>query len=80
MKSQRYEYRKFVLGAIAFFIVMAYVVRLAFLQLGDSNYKESADIAKTAIKTGQSVRDVLKSKGLFSDEEVEKILDPQTMV
>jgi aspartate ammonia-lyase len=43
-------------------------------------YAESADIAKTAIKTGQSVRDVLKSKGLFSDEEVEKILNPETMV
>ena len=43
-------------------------------------YTESADIAKTAIKTGQSVRDVLKSKGIFSDEEVEKILDPETMV
>ena len=43
-------------------------------------YAESADIAKTAIKTGQSVREILKSKGLFSDEEVEKILNPETMV
>ena len=43
-------------------------------------YAESADIAKTAIKSGESVRAVLKSKGLFSDEEVEKILDPETMV
>ena len=43
-------------------------------------YKESADIAKTAIKTGESVREVLKSKNLFSEEEIEEILDPQTMV
>ena len=43
-------------------------------------YAESADIAKTAIKTGESVREVLKSKKLMSDEEVDKILDPSTMV
>ncbi len=43
-------------------------------------YAESADIAKTAIKTGQSVRELLKSKGIFTDEEIEKILDPETMV
>ena len=43
-------------------------------------YKESADIAKKAISTGASVRDVLKSTGLFTDEEIEKILDPETMV
>ena len=43
-------------------------------------YKESADIAKTALKTGQNVRDVLKNAQLFSEEEVEKILDPETMV
>ena len=43
-------------------------------------YAESADIAKTAIKTGESVREVLKSKKLFSEEEIEKILDPTTMV
>ena len=43
-------------------------------------YKESADIAKEAIKTGASVRDVLRSTKLFTDEEIEKILDPETMV
>ena len=43
-------------------------------------YKESADIAKKAISTGASVRDVLKTTGLFTDEEIEKILDPETMV
>ena len=43
-------------------------------------YKESADIAKEAIKTGASVREVLRKTKLFSDEEIEKILDPETMV
>ena len=43
-------------------------------------YKESADIAKTAIKTGASVREILKSKQIMSDEEVDKLLDPATMV
>ena len=43
-------------------------------------YKESADIAKEAIKTGASVRDVLRRTKLFTDEEIEKILDPESMV
>ena len=43
-------------------------------------YKESADIAKEAIKTGASVREVLRKTKLFSDEEIEQILDPETMV
>jgi len=36
--------------------------------------------AKTAIKTGESVRQVLKNKNIFSDEEIDKLLDPATMV
>ena len=43
-------------------------------------YKVSADIAKEAIKSGKSIRTVLKSKKIFTDEEIEKILDPETMV
>jgi len=43
-------------------------------------YKVSADIAKTAIKTGESVREVLKSKNIYSEEEIDKILDPYSMV
>jgi len=43
-------------------------------------YTESADIAKTAIKTGESVRDVLKRKDIMSEEEIDKLLDPATMV
>ena len=43
-------------------------------------YKESADIAKEAIRTGASVREVLRKTKLFTDEEIERILDPETMV
>jgi len=43
-------------------------------------YKESADIAKTAIATGDSVRQVLKDKSKLSEEEIDKLLDPTTMV
>lgn len=43
-------------------------------------YKESADIAKAAIATGESVREVLLSKHTMSEEEVDELLDPATMV
>ncbi len=43
-------------------------------------YKLSADIAKTAIKTGLPVREILKSKNIFTDEEIDEILDPENMV
>ena len=43
-------------------------------------YAESADIAKTAIKTGESVRNVLKDKDILSDDEIDRLLDPTTMV
>ena len=43
-------------------------------------YKESADIAKKAISTGASVREVLRSTKIFTDEEIERLLDPASMV
>ncbi|MDO5483042.1 MAG: penicillin-binding protein 2 [Bacteroidaceae bacterium] len=43
MKNHIYEYRKFVIGGIAFVIVLCYVVRLAFLQLSNEEYKTRAD-------------------------------------
>lgn len=43
-------------------------------------YKKSADIAKDAIKTGKSVRDVLKKENILSEAEINRILDPETMV
>ena len=44
MKNHRYEYRQFVLGGIALVIVLCYIIRLAFLQLSDEEYKTRADI------------------------------------
>lgn len=43
-------------------------------------YQASAEIAKAAIKTGKSVRCLLKEKHNLTDEEIDKILDPKTMV
>ena len=43
-------------------------------------YTFAADIAKKAIKTGQSVRELLHESGKFTDEEIDKILDPHSMV
>ena len=43
-------------------------------------YKESAAIAKAAIATGKSVREVLLASGIMSEEEIDKLLDPGTMV
>ena len=43
-------------------------------------YKVSADIAKAAIASGQSVREVLESKNILSQQEIDQILNPETMV
>lgn len=43
-------------------------------------YKLSADIAKTAIKTGEPIRKILRSKNIFTDAEIDEILDPTNMV
>ncbi len=43
-------------------------------------YTVSADIAKKTIKTGESVREVLKDKKIYSEEEINDILDPFKMV
>ena len=43
MKNHVYENRKFIIGGIALVIVLCYIVRLAFLQLSDGEYKSRAD-------------------------------------
>lgn len=43
-------------------------------------YEVAADIAKTAIRTGKSVRELLKERNLLSDEEINRVLDPHSMV
>ena len=43
MKNHVYDYRQFVLAGIALVIVLCYIIRLAFLQLSDEEYKSRAD-------------------------------------
>ena len=42
-------------------------------------YKEAARIAKTALKTGKSVRSLLLEQAFITEKELEKILDPYLM-
>jgi aspartate ammonia-lyase len=43
-------------------------------------YDASTQIAKEALETGRSVYDLVLAKGLLSREELNKILDPTTMI
>jgi len=43
-------------------------------------YKASADIAKKAISTGASVREVLRNNSKLSEDEISKLLDPHSMI
>lgn len=42
-------------------------------------YQKAADIAKQAIKTGESVRDLILKEGLLTEEELNEIMDPVNM-
>lgn len=42
-------------------------------------YKAAAGIAKTALKTGKSVRSLVLEQGFITEKELEKILDPYLM-
>ena len=42
-------------------------------------YQKAADIAKQAIKTGESVRDLILEEQLMSQEDLESVLDPVHM-
>ncbi|MBP3521721.1 MAG: aspartate ammonia-lyase, partial [Oscillospiraceae bacterium] len=42
-------------------------------------YERAAVIAKEAIRTGASVRDLILEKGILDEETMEKILDPYSM-
>lgn len=43
-------------------------------------YAQSASIAKEAIQTGKSVRTVLESRKLLTPEQIDRLLDPASMV
>ena len=42
-------------------------------------YQTAADIAKKALKTGESVRDLILKEGLMTEENLDSILDPINM-
>ena len=43
-------------------------------------YAAAAEIAREAYKKGMSVREVCRAKGILSDEELDKLLDPARLV
>lgn len=55
---------------------LALVTPLA-LKLG---YDKAADLAHEAYTSGKTVREVVKASGLLPDEEVDRLLDPQSMI
>jgi len=42
-------------------------------------YAETADVAKTAVKTGRSIRDVVRERGLLTDAQLDSILAVEAM-
>ena len=42
-------------------------------------YQKAAEIAKEAIKTGESVRKLIIEKGLLAKEQMDEIMDPVQM-
>ena len=42
-------------------------------------YQKAADIAKKAIRTGDSVRKLILEEGIMTEEELDKVLDPVSM-
>src|SRR5512139_2256390 len=42
-------------------------------------YDRAAALAHEAFHTGETIRNLLKNKGILSDNEIERILDPKTM-
>ena len=46
---------------------------------GDQVAEISGDLFGTWQRTGRTVREVAKAKGLLSPEEIDKLLDPRSM-
>ena len=42
-------------------------------------YAETADIAKTAVRTGRGIRDLVRDRGLLTDETLDRILSAEAM-
>ena len=61
--------------------IIAILIAIAIPMMRGQMHKTqvAADIAKTAIRTGASVKDVLISRNLLTEEEINKLLDPYAM-
>jgi aspartate ammonia-lyase len=42
-------------------------------------YAATADVAKTAVKTGRSIRELVRERGLLSDEKLDRVLSAEAM-
>ena len=42
-------------------------------------YQKAADIAKKALRTGESIRSLILKEGLLTEQELDEILDPIQM-
>ncbi len=42
-------------------------------------YAATADIAKESVRTGRSIRQIAKERGVLSDAEIDRVLDPKRM-
>jgi fumarate hydratase class II len=42
-------------------------------------YDQAAEIAKEAYRRGKTVREVVREKGVLSEAELKKVLDPRSM-
>jgi aspartate ammonia-lyase len=42
-------------------------------------YAATAEIAKEAVRTGKSIRQIARERGVLSDEELDKVLAPEHM-
>jgi fumarate hydratase class II len=43
-------------------------------------YDKAAELAKEAQETGKTIRELVREKGILTEEETEEILDPVKMV
>jgi fumarate hydratase class II len=43
-------------------------------------YDRAAELAREAFEKGRTIRELVKEKGILTDEEIEEILDPRKMV
>ncbi|UCF88928.1 MAG: class II fumarate hydratase [bacterium] len=47
---------------------------------GKIGYDRAAELAKQAAESGRTIRELVKEKGILTEEEIEEVLDPKKMV